>query len=144
MGDEVIEDEPKAGPYKPYGPAPECDVLSTPRWHFALLGIWSIAYAVLIVLFKFFRGWFVLSLVVPIWVIFRHVPEQLMELGRAHRGVSLLVVRIPEVICGLKCHPQKGEPIRLGDWIAGAAGMWLISAFVGVVVAAAIVAKVPA
>ena len=63
MGDEVNEGEAGAGPYKPYGPAPKCDVLSTPRWHFALWGIWGlcgIGDGARGKLFVFIRTWFVL------------------------------------------------------------------------------------
>lgn len=128
MDDEVIDDEAKAGPYRPRGPAQECDVLSTPRWQFALLGIWSIAYGVLNFLFRIIRGWLVLSFVVPPWIVFLHIPDLLMELGRAHRGVGLLGAQIPEVICGFKCRPHKGEPVSLGNWVSDVSFAWVVTA----------------
>ena len=116
-----MEDEAKEAPYRPKGPAPECDVRSTPSWHFAIWGILSGAYGVLKWLFAFTLGWLVLLFAVPAWFLWRHIPERLMELGRAHRGVSLLGIEIPKVICGLK-HP--GPPPSLGDWLGSSLGAW--------------------
>ena len=134
-----MDDEAKEDPYRPYGPVQECDVLSTPRWQFALWGMRSIAYGVLSTLFKVILWWLVLLFAVPAWVLFRHVPDWLMELGRSHRGVDLLELQIPKVICGLKYLDR--NPPSVGDWIGSSVAIWGITAMVGGVISLVVAAK---
>ena len=121
-------DEPNEEPYRPKGPALECNVRSTPRWKFALWGIWAAILGVLSFARATLRGFVAALFGVPTWLLSEHVPDLLADIGRVHGGIEPVRAVIPTKIWGLDAPGVKIS----GDWIGISIAAWVVFSFLSV------------